>query len=154
MSRPNQDLRSALRVIKAVNILTLVFLAFILAACTLTQQQKDNLGATGSHIARRAAQIALQTVINSAINPDDREEKTDYLEGLALGLRSQQGAMVTSDDIKTVVDIWTPKGTEWNQLGTKLADAYKDKAPATPKEAAKVLEGMAQGVEAAAAEAK
>lgn len=141
-----------LRIINLITVLILVLVT--LAACSLTTEQKSNWSATGSYLAGRVGQIALNTVLNSAVNSTDRERKGDWVEGLAQGFRTQQGSLVTSGDVKALVDIWTPDAPHWQALGDKLATVYGEARPRTPEEAAKVLEGIAQGLELAETKAK
>lgn len=119
----------------------------LIQGCAISQQAKDKWAETGSLVAKKAASIVLQTVINSAVNSFDRSSKVDFVQGLSEGLRSQQGNMLTSSDLKEVIRIWTPDKPHWQEMGDQIADLYGKQAPTNSKEAAETLERIAKGLD-------
>jgi hypothetical protein len=112
------------------------------------------VGKTAQVVAARAASIAGSVVLDAALNSFDKTKKADFLDGLAGGLRSYQGSYVTGGDIEQIVAAWTPEKTHWRALGNGLATEWQAADPRTPREAAKVLEGLAAGLNAAAAKGR
>ena len=131
-------------------IVTLL-VALALPACSnLTPDQQKQVGQTGSFLAQKAFDIALQTVVNAAVSPTDAGVKGNYLDSLAYGLRTQ--GMVGAADIKTLVDIWTPADkAHWTKLAAEIANLFQA-TRGLPE--AERMELIAQGLNAAAEKAR
>ncbi|MEI8045600.1 MAG: hypothetical protein WCL11_29600 [Verrucomicrobiota bacterium] len=129
----------------------LLICAFALTSCAWQQAHQSQINATGSVIAKRAASIALNLVISSAINQLDREHKGNYLDSMALGVRTLQGAdVIQSSDIQSLVGIWTPQKMHWDELASNLGTLYDSAKTGNLTKDTALLESIAVGLQAAA----
>lgn len=119
----------------------------LLAACSLTPDQKQKWGATGSFLAGKAARLAGQIVLSAAIDQFDGGTKANFLDSAATGLRSEMTNVITADDLATVIKIWTPNKSHWNELADEAAKVYA----AAPGKPADKVESVAMGFNIAAA---
>lgn len=128
----------------------LPLLAFAILGCeSLTPEQRENLNQTGSLVAKKAASLAGQLLLNSAANAIEERYSENYLHSAAQGLRSESLSIVTAEDVRRVVDIWTPKEPQFNTLASNLAAAYAEaKESGTPPAVA--VEAVAVGIQQAA----
>lgn len=127
----------------------LPLLALALVSCeSLTLEQRENLNQTGSLLAKKAASIAGQLLLNSAMSAIEERYSANYLHSAAQGLRSESLSIVTAEDVRRVVDIWTPEEPKFTQLASNLAAAYVEaKDAGTPP--AEAVEAVAAGVQEA-----
>lgn len=95
-----------------------------LSSCAYLSAHKTQLAQTGSYVAQKAASLALQTVVSSAINQADASAKGDYLDSFATGLRTNAAASLSSDDIKAIAQIWTPDKPHWTALADSIAQLF------------------------------
>lgn len=131
----------------------LVLCLLILSSCSTTtgdvatDTRNAKINATGSYIIQKVGTIALNTVLTGLTSQTDQSTKTDYLQGLALAFRSQEGSLITSDDVKNLVSIWTPSAPHWATFGTQIAQLVANADPQTPAQAKQILESIAQGLD-------
>ena len=121
----------------------------LLNGCSVSPATSAKISATAAYAGQKALSVATSVVLQASLSTADRETKVDFTQGLALGLRSEEGQLLASADVASLVAIWTPAKPHWAELGTQLAAVYTQAAPQTPAEAKAVLEAMAQGLEAA-----
>jgi hypothetical protein len=127
--------------------LILATLALLLAGCTLTPEQKAKWGATGSFVASKAASLAGKIILNAAVSQFDGNNKADFLDSAAEGLRTQMTTAITSDDVAQIIKIWTPDKPHWGELASQAAQLYD----ATPGKPMDKVEAIASGLNIAAA---
>lgn len=123
----------------------LIILALALPSCTYMDEH-PRLASTGGVVARRAAEIAFNTVLTFATSPQDETKKQDYLDGLAVAFRSNIGNVLTSGDVKKLVSEWTPDKPHWQELSEKFGAEWDRLKPATAKESAMFAEAFAAGL--------
>jgi hypothetical protein len=130
-----------------LGLLTLVALFLLsLSGCTLTPDQKAKWGATGSFLASKAAKIAGKVILNAAVSQLDGNNKADFLDSAAVGLRSEMENVITAEDVYGVIKIWTPDKSHWDELAHQAALLY-GKTPGTPQDK---VEAIAEGLNIAA----
>jgi hypothetical protein len=133
--------------------LAALILGLAIGGCAMTEENRANWRATGSFLAQKAAEITTQVALNSAANALDLNRKADYGQALGDGLRTLQGTAVTANDVKRLVDIWTPEKPEWEVLAQRLAVLFAQNRTGDPVKDAKALESIAVGVQGASMEA-
>lgn len=132
--------------------LILYFCVCLLVGCATNgpdatkNTRNAKINATASFVAQKVATVAFQTILSAAVSQSDSQARSNYLDGLAAGFRTQEGNLLTSNDVQSLVSIWTPQAPHWSQLGVQLADTYTKANPKTPAEAKAVLEAIAQGL--------
>lgn len=109
------------------------------------------ISATAQYALQKTATLAAGAVLNAAVSEVDGQAKGNVVDGLAYGLRTQEGSLLTSDDVKNLVAIWTPQKPHWAELGAQLATAYDQAHPQTPAAASSALEALATGLNTATA---
>lgn len=136
----------------------LLVMGLMIGACALTAEQKRRLadtemklGQTAEYIAKRAASIAGRVVINAAVG-QLQDSDANFLDSAAAGLRSQVPDLVTATDVATIVQIWTKPGPQWSHLAVQLADTYHEATRDREIPKAAVIEALATGLNAAAAQ--
>lgn len=110
----------------------------------------DKVGQTGTHVTQRVAQIALYSVLQSALNQQDVEHRKDFLDGAADGIRQNLLTISSAEDVKKIVDIWTPEERSWKKLSVGVANTFERYQDAAPEKKEQVLEGIAKGLQVAA----
>lgn len=141
---------------KTLKLLLAALVLSSLTGCAWTQAHLPQIKATASVIGNRALILAEQTLISAAVNAADAGFKADYLDAIASGLRANEGNLVTSADVASIVKIWSPNdGPQWQKLAgnaAQLADqALIEHGYVKP---AAVIEQIATGFNAAAASAR
>lgn len=122
-----------------------LFCLGVVACVNLTPAQSEKLKQTAEVIAGRVASIAGNALLNSL----QRENGGDYLHSAATGLRSGMGEIITAEDLREVVRIWTPKAPEWERFADIAADEYgRAIERGVPSNVA--IEAIATGAQAAA----
>ena len=109
---------------------------------------KPQFQATGKWVVGKVIDIVNQVVIPVAISQLDKSKKQDIVDGLASGFRTYQGTgkVLTSSDIQSIVEIWTPDKSHWEELGLELSDLWAKQNPKNPEEVQKLLEEFAKGL--------
>lgn len=127
-------------------LLALILLASAFSGCAITgQDHAAQWSATGEFLQKRAMTIAGHVVLNAATAALD-DSDADWLDSAAAGLRAS--SIVTSDDVRSVVAVWTPDDPRWSKLAADLADTAKESFRGADLRA--VVEALARGLEAAA----
>lgn len=132
-------------------IAPVIALAFVmgLSGCAWVESHQEQIKGTVSLVAKKAFTVAGQAVISAAVDEVDKNWKANFLDSIALGLRSNMGDIVTSDDVKQVVAIWSPNdGDRWQALANGVSDV------AGPAPSPAVVEQIATGLNDAAAQAR
>jgi hypothetical protein len=121
--------------------------AAFLSGCAMTAEQSANARATAGLIAGRVASIAGSVIMNSLANQNEGE---DFLHSAATGLRTQSLSIVTAEDVRKVIDIWTPERPQWEKLGDKAGEEF-ERATAAGLAPPVAVEAIAEGMQDAAA---
>ncbi len=147
------DSRRFVRAGLALRICGICVICGLFAGCSSwTPEQRAKAGATGSFLAQKAAQIAMQTVISAAVSQADASAKGNYLDSVATGLRTNAVASITSDDVRALVKIWTPGDKpHWTELAASIAELFES-TRGVPE--AERVEMIAAGLNAAAEKAR
>lgn len=138
--------------------LALIVLSMFITGCATQRQEvkgwwnKDGRTETlqtAQLVFAKAVDISIHAVLDAAVSATDRNDKGNYLESLGTAFRSQEGNLLTANDVRSLVAIWTPDKTHWRDAGTQFADLYAKAQPKTPHDAALLLEEMAKAVQTA-----
>lgn len=132
-----------------MKLLALLVTTTLLTGCATTPETQAKYKATGAFLAEKAAAIAGRVLLNSAVSYFDKDRKEDFLHSAATGLRTEMLSILNADDVRRVVDIWTPDKPHWGELAGELAEAYqKARQQGAPRDVA--VEAVASGVQSAA----
>lgn len=104
-----------------------LLLCFCLTSCAWFGTHKAQLGATGSWLARKAAVLAVEGVLNAATSPHDATAKADAFDTLAAGFRTAgKNVSLTNKDVSDLYDIWKPADgpAHWDVLKGNIVNAY------------------------------
>jgi len=132
-----------------------VFLAaavFAVSGCAWIQTHQSQIDSTLEIVGSRVANVAFQTLVNSAVDEADAGFKANYLDTIASGLRSQETTIVSSDDIAKIIQVWSPNdGAAWQTVAANVATVADQALAANGKtQAAAVVEQVASGLNTAA----
>jgi hypothetical protein len=123
--------------------------AINMTGCAWVQSHREQIKGTLSVIANRAFAVAGNAVISAAADEVDKNYKANFLDSVASGLRANEANIISSDDIKRIVQIWSPTdGDRWQELATEVARV------AGPAPTAATVEQIATGLNNAAAQAR
>lgn len=121
----------------------------------MTLEQRENWEKTYQWAIQKASHIATVTVLNVAVSQLDKENKADFLDSAAAGLRSAvTDSLITANDVKFLLQTWTPDKTHWNALAEAFYKEWASNPPKSLEEARARLEAYARGLQEAAAEAR
>lgn len=133
--------------------------SFVFSGCSsLTEwvaNHRPQIAATQAVIKNKVADVVKQVVIPAAVSQFDKTKKTDFVSALAQGFRTYQGTgkILSAEDVKNIVDAWTPEKAHWDVLGVELATLWAKENPVTPEQTQKILELIARGLDSAVTEA-
>lgn len=128
----------------------------LLTGCAWTQAHRAQINATLDIVGQRALCVAQDVLLSAAVDAADKNFKANFLDSVAMGLRQNAGAIVTSDDVSAVVRVWSPSDApRWQELAGGLATIAGKALDAQGKtQSADVVEKIATGLNDAAAKAR
>ena len=130
----------------------ILFCGLAISGCAWAERNHEKIERTLQFAAGKAISAAQGVLINAA--SDELTGHADWLDSVAHGIRSQ-ATTISARDVADVVAIWAPNGGKWQKLGADLAAGTAHVLEAQGKtKAAVVAEGLAQGLNAAAAHAR
>jgi len=142
---------------KIIPLIALTLLPlFALSGCAWVQTHKPQIDSTLAVVGQRALSVAENVLISAAVDETDKSFKADFLDSVASGLRQNETAIVNSDDVAKIVQIWSPNdGAQWQELagslGTVAGNALQS---AGQGQSAAIVENIATGLNNAAAAAR
>jgi hypothetical protein len=139
---------------QAVFILTLIatmaFIVSVFAGCATQRAwvvgHKSEIAQTAQVIGIRAGKIAASCVLDAAVSQIDRENKQDFLDGLAGEFYRRRLEPINSDDMKAIVKIWTPQKPHWEEMGNEFAALWAQYNPKTQAEVSAFLDAYAKAL--------
>jgi hypothetical protein len=96
--------------------------------------------------ARKTAIAAGMAVLQASIGQLDRENKSDFLQGLSGALWTQVPSVVNAATVEEIARVWTPDKSHWEELASKLAADFETKKPQSKEEAQAILAAYAEGL--------
>ncbi len=116
-----------------MRIIALLVVAFLTGCASMTPENKDRVGQTGSFLLQKALSIAVNSIVENAQSPRDGSAKANWMDSLAKGIR------VTDQDITQLVGIWTPKRSHWAELGVSLERLYESTKGMPPEQRREII---------------
>jgi len=129
---------------------------FAMSGCAWITAHQSQIDSTLAVIGNRAMTVAENVLLSTATDEADSNFKANYLDTIASGLRANETSIVSSDDVASIVKIWSPNdGAQWQQLAGSLGTVAGDALQSAGKtNSATIVENIATGLNNAAATAR
>lgn len=101
-------------------LFALALIPILFGCSSMTPEQK----ARGNQLLENAFNIGM-LLIESKVGPNDGNDKANYLDGIAFGLRANESTIKNGDDVKAVTSNFAASDkAHWSELADGLAIAF------------------------------